>query len=52
MKYSSVIECKKSDAVAWQEKLEWWKKLTSEFNNKNNGLPHTLTTLREKYEIA
>ncbi|KAL1488997.1 hypothetical protein ABEB36_014776 [Hypothenemus hampei] len=35
-KYSSVIECKKSDAVEWTKKNEVWEILTKEFNNHDN----------------
>lgn len=50
IKYSSVIESKKSDALAWQEKLKSWNNLTAEFNSQNSGLPRTTATLRGKYE--
>ena len=50
LKYSKVIESKKSDAFTWKEKVEIWNKLTSEFNSKNNGFPRTMISLKSKYE--
>lgn len=49
-KYASIIECKKSDAVTWRQKLDTWKKLGCEFNKECNGPPRTYITLKSKYE--
>lgn len=50
IKYSKMIECKKTDATTWKEKEEEWCKLTTEFNNLNSGYPRTMKSLKTKYE--
>ncbi|KAL1498101.1 hypothetical protein ABEB36_008955 [Hypothenemus hampei] len=49
-KYSSILECKKSDSVEWKRKNEVWEILTREFNNHNLKQNRNSKNLREKWK--
>ncbi|KAG5874442.1 hypothetical protein JTB14_016990 [Gonioctena quinquepunctata] len=48
--YKSIIECKKTDAVIWREKLECWDKIASKFNAGSTTHFWTAKQLKNKYE--
>lgn len=50
VKYSRVIENKKTDSVTWKEKDQIWSKLTDEFNVLCLNGHRTSKILRTKYE--
>ncbi|KAK4877005.1 hypothetical protein RN001_009511 [Aquatica leii] len=50
IKHSSTIECAKSDAVTWKQKVKVWEQLTAEFNSASGHLPKTTKSLKIKYD--
>lgn len=49
-KYSSVIECKKTDSATWREKEEAWEKLSVDFNSCSGGVVRSAKNLNMKYQ--
>ncbi|KAB0790385.1 hypothetical protein PPYR_15249 [Photinus pyralis] len=51
LKYSSILENKKTDAVTWKEKNTTWEQITAEFNSQNESSNYRDTkNLRLKYD--
>ncbi|KAH7948673.1 hypothetical protein HPB49_000674 [Dermacentor silvarum] len=49
-KYSSVLECKQTDAVSVHAKKKAWEKLTEEFNCRHNVRPRTSKQLKKCWD--
>lgn len=49
-RYSSVLECKQTDAVSVHAKKKAWEKLTEEFNCRHNVRPRTSKQLKKCWE--
>lgn len=49
MKYSKMVENKRTDALSWKEKEIGWSKITEEFNSRNLT-ERSVKTLKMKYD--
>jgi len=49
-KYKHIIENKKTDAVMWKEKEEYWGKICKEFNCQVLLVARSVTQLQLKYK--
>lgn len=49
-RYSSVLECKQTDAVSVHAKKKAWEKLTEEFNCRHNVRPRTSKQLKKCWD--